>query len=134
MLISRVYKENIGVSKLRKNVSWVRFPVKMVFVARKLSTLQGRRQDQSCLFPRKELWKRKSQPLKLPWIRFPVKKVSVAKQISTTGEHLAEESGNRRTTWTPGMGFEPVIPVLQKPHTELPWGPASIYMKRFYWN
>jgi hypothetical protein len=33
-------------------VSWVRVPMKMVSVARKLSTIEERRQDQICLFQR----------------------------------------------------------------------------------
>jgi hypothetical protein len=35
-----------------EKLSWVRFPAKMVPVARKISTIEERRQDQSCLFRR----------------------------------------------------------------------------------
>jgi hypothetical protein len=45
-------RDNRNKGQNPEKLPWVRFPVKMVSVARKLSTIEERRQDQNYLFPR----------------------------------------------------------------------------------
>jgi hypothetical protein len=63
----------------RKNLSWVRVPVKIVSVALKLSTIEERSQDESCLFRRGNYKNKVKNPENLPWVRVLVKIVYVAR-------------------------------------------------------
>jgi hypothetical protein len=68
MLISWDQEENTGGSKPRKSVLSLN-PVRAVPVARKLSTIEERRQDQSCLFRRGDYRNKGQKPEKLSWVR-----------------------------------------------------------------
>jgi hypothetical protein len=63
-------------------VSWVRVPLSMVSVARKLSTIEERIQDQSCLFRRGDYRSRDITPKICPGFD-PGEIVSVAQLLST---------------------------------------------------
>jgi hypothetical protein len=60
--------------------SWIRFPMKIIFVGRKLRTTEERRQDQSCLFRRGDYGKKGHNSEKLSCIRDSVNMVSVARK------------------------------------------------------
>jgi hypothetical protein len=51
-----------------KKVPWVRVPVRVVSVARKLRTIEERRQDQSCLFRREDYRNKSHNSAKLSWV------------------------------------------------------------------
>jgi hypothetical protein len=55
--------------KTPTKVSWIRVPVMMISVARKLSTLEERYQNQSCLFRRGEYRNKGHNPVKVSWVR-----------------------------------------------------------------
>jgi hypothetical protein len=80
MLIPWDPDENIAQNSGK--VSWDRFPMRVVLVARKLSTTEERRLEQSCLFRRGDYINKDQNPEKLSWVRFPVKMVSVARILS----------------------------------------------------
>jgi hypothetical protein len=69
----------------------IRVPVGVVPVARKLSTLEERRQDQNCLFRRGDYRNKGHNPEQL-WVRLPVKIVSVARNLSTIEERRQDQS------------------------------------------
>jgi hypothetical protein len=73
-------------------VYWVRFPVRAVPVARKRSTIEERRQDQSCLFERWDYRNEGRKPPKLSWVRFPVKMVSVDRKLITIEERRKDQN------------------------------------------
>jgi hypothetical protein len=74
------------------NVSWVRFPVQMASAARKLSKIEERCPDQSCLFRRGDYRNEGQNPEKLNWVRFPMKMVSAARKLSKTEERRPDQS------------------------------------------
>jgi hypothetical protein len=79
--------------QISRKGSWVRFPVRAVPVAQKLSTIEERRQDQSYLFRRGDYRnKDHNPPKKLSWVPFPVKTVSVARKLSTIEELRQDQS------------------------------------------
>jgi hypothetical protein len=61
-------------------------------VARKLSTIKERRQDQSCLFQRGDYSDKGLNPDMLFWVRFPVKVVSAAQKLGTIAEQRQDQS------------------------------------------
>jgi hypothetical protein len=61
-------------------------PVKMVTVARKLNTIEERRQDKSCFFRRGDYRNRGHNSEEVSWVRVPMKMVSVARQLSMIKE------------------------------------------------
>jgi hypothetical protein len=61
-----------------EKVFWVRVPVRVVPVPRKLSAIEERRQDRSCFFRRRNCWNEGNNREGLPWIRVPVNMVSAA--------------------------------------------------------
>jgi hypothetical protein len=88
--------------------SWIRVPVRPVPLARKLSTAEERRQDQSCLF-RKVYYRNKDQNCeKLSCVRVPVKIIPVARELNTIeeqrqdrnciGERIKEPRSQTRTS------------------------------------
>jgi hypothetical protein len=85
-------KENIGGSKLRKKVFWVRLLVRAFPVARKLSTIEEWLLNKSCLFRRRDYRNEDQNPEKLSWVRFPVKMVSVVRILRTTEEQRRDQS------------------------------------------
>jgi hypothetical protein len=70
--------------------SWVRVPKKAVPVARKLSTIEERRQDQSCLFRRGDHRIKDHNPGNLSWVRALVKMAFVSRKLGTTGEQCQD--------------------------------------------
>jgi hypothetical protein len=52
--------------KTPKNDSWVRVPVSVVSVARKLSTIEEQPQDQSCLFSQRDRRNKGQNPKDCP--------------------------------------------------------------------
>jgi hypothetical protein len=58
--------------------SWVRVPVRMVPAARKLSTIEERRQDKNCLFLRGDYKNKGHNAEKLFWVGVPVKKFELS--------------------------------------------------------
>jgi hypothetical protein len=73
-------------------VSWFRVPVRTVPVARKLSTIEERRQDQSCLFRRGDYRNRAHYPKHLSWVQVPMKMVSGARKLNTIEERRKEQN------------------------------------------
>jgi galactose-1-phosphate uridylyltransferase len=71
-------------------VSPDRFPVRAVPVPRKLSTIEERRQDQSCLFQRGDFRNKGHNPEKLSRVRVLTRMVSVARNLSTIEEQRQE--------------------------------------------
>jgi hypothetical protein len=71
--------------KNSRKVSWVWFPARAVPVARKLSTIEKRRQDKICLVWRGDC-RDKNNPKNLSWFRYQMKTMSVAMQQSTIEE------------------------------------------------
>jgi hypothetical protein len=65
---------------------WVRFPMKMVSVARKLSTVEERRQVQSCLIRRGDYKNKGHDTGKLSWVRVLTKMFSVFRKLITIEE------------------------------------------------
>jgi hypothetical protein len=65
-------------------VTWVRVPVRAVPVVRKLSKIEERRQDQSCLRRRGDYRDEGQNHENLSWVRLPVKLVHVPRKLSTT--------------------------------------------------
>jgi hypothetical protein len=72
-------------------MSRVRFPVRAVPLARKISTIEERRQDQSCFFRRGD-YKNKGYNPDISWVLFPAKMVSVARKLITTEERRQDRS------------------------------------------
>jgi hypothetical protein len=91
MLIYWDQEETIGGSKLRKSVL-CSIPSEGVSVARKLSTIEEWRLNQSCLFRKGDYRNKDQNSEKLSWVRFPMKMVSVARILSTTEEQLQDKS------------------------------------------
>jgi hypothetical protein len=77
---------------LRPKMSWVRFPVKVVSVAWKLSTIQEWCQNQSCSFRWGSYRNKFCNPEKLSWIWFPVKMVSVVQRRRMIEERCQNHS------------------------------------------
>jgi hypothetical protein len=80
---------NVGYNP--ENLAWAWFPVKMVSVARKLRTIEERRQNQRCLFRRRN-YKNKDQKSENSWVLFPAKMVSAARKLSTIEQWRQEKS------------------------------------------
>jgi hypothetical protein len=66
--------------------------VKMVYVARKLSTTEERCQDQICFFRRGHYRNKGQYTEKLSWVQFPVKMVFVARKLSVIQERRQDQS------------------------------------------
>jgi hypothetical protein len=66
-------RKRIYIGQNSGKVSWVRVPVTAVCVARKLITIEERRQDQSCLFQRADYRNKGHNPANLSWVRVPVR-------------------------------------------------------------
>jgi hypothetical protein len=81
-----------GRVKTLEEVPWVRFPVRTFLVARKLSTIEERRQRQSCLSRRGDYTNEGHNPENLAWVLFPVKMISVTRKLSTTKERRQDQS------------------------------------------
>jgi hypothetical protein len=60
--------------------------MRVVPVFRKLSTIEGRRQEQSCLFRRGDHRNKGHDPERLSWVRFLTRMVSVARKLSAIEE------------------------------------------------
>jgi hypothetical protein len=75
-----------------EKVSWVRVPVRMVSVARKLSAIKERRQDQNRLFRRGYYRNTGHNQEKLSWVRVPVRMVYVARILSAIEERRQDQN------------------------------------------
>jgi hypothetical protein len=91
MLMPRV-REEISESQGSEKVPWLRFLVKVVPVARKLSTIEEWRQDQSYLFRRGYYRNKGHNSEKLSWVRVPVWMVFGAQKLSTTEEWRQDQN------------------------------------------
>jgi hypothetical protein len=69
-----------------EKLSWVRVPVKMDYIAQKLSTIDKQCQDQSCLFQRADCRNRGHNLKKLSRVRVLLKMVFVARKLSMIKE------------------------------------------------
>jgi hypothetical protein len=86
-------KKRIYEGQTPKMCSEFRVPVRAVPVARKLRTIEERRQDQSCLFRRGDYTnKGHNHDKNLSWVLGPVKMVSVARKVSTIDERRIEQN------------------------------------------
>jgi hypothetical protein len=73
-------------SKKPDKVSWVRNTVRVIPAFWKLSTMEERRKDLSCLFRRGDHRNNGHDSEKLSWVRVPVNLFSVAQKLSTIEE------------------------------------------------
>jgi hypothetical protein len=87
MLIPWDHKENIGGSNLREKC--LEFESRW---GRKLSKMEERRQDQSCLLWKGHYRNKSHNAEKLAWVRVPMKMVSVARKLSTIEERNQNQS------------------------------------------
>jgi hypothetical protein len=73
-------------------MSWVRVPVRVVSVARKLSTMKERRPDQSCLSRRGDYRHEYHNHENMSWDRVPVRVVCLARKLSTIENRQQSQS------------------------------------------
>jgi hypothetical protein len=87
-----------------EKLSQVRVPVRVVPVARKLSTTEERRRDQSCLLRRGDCITTGLKPKKLSWVCVPVRVVTAARKLNSIEERRRNQRPQPRQICP---GFEP---------------------------